>query len=177
MRCEHAGEMLSARLDDRLTGVERRALDAHLALCAACRREWEALASVHRAFSGAPAIQAPSSVVLGTLARIQRRQRVRGAIYGGGALLLGTIVLALVMLTPLLTAALNAGSLISVWLAGGGSALGNVVSLLATTARAGSALLRAFAVPVAVCAVLLGVFVAVTNGLWIGALIRLRPNR
>jgi len=41
MSCHDARELFSARADDALTAPERAALDAHLASCAECRREWE----------------------------------------------------------------------------------------------------------------------------------------
>ncbi|MEA2734784.1 MAG: hypothetical protein QOE14_1235 [Humisphaera sp.] len=42
--CEEAGNLISARIDGELTGVDEAALDAHLAGCAACRAALEAAA-------------------------------------------------------------------------------------------------------------------------------------
>lgn len=43
MDCEHALELISARIDGEITDAESAELDAHLAQCAACRAEAESL--------------------------------------------------------------------------------------------------------------------------------------
>jgi anti-sigma factor RsiW len=55
--CRDARALFSARLDGRLGPDDARALDAHLAGCAGCRRElarWEAVARALRAAGPAP---------------------------------------------------------------------------------------------------------------------------
>jgi anti-sigma factor RsiW len=57
MTCSDARRLFTRRLDDRLHGGERSALDEHLAGCAACRTElarWEGAAAALRAHGPTP---------------------------------------------------------------------------------------------------------------------------
>lgn len=177
MRCEEVGEMMSARLDERLTRLEDEALGGHLASCRSCRREWEALSSVDHFLNAVSVVAAPSDLRAMVLARLERTRRVRQALIGGTALSLGALVLALLTFSPIVAWLIGAGSLLPMWRAGGPQALGQVVSLLGTAARTGAVLLRAFALPLVGVAAVAVVFAAVLNGLWLGALHRLQPTR
>jgi predicted anti-sigma-YlaC factor YlaD len=177
MRCEQIGEMMSARLDERLTTIEDQALGGHLVLCSSCRGEWEALSAVDRFLSAAPVVAAPMDLHVRVLARLERRKRVRQALIGGSALSLGTLLLALLTFSPVVGWLVGAGSLLPMWRAGGPQAIGQVVSWLATAARTGAVLLRAFALPIVGVAACIVVLAGILNGLWIGALYRLQPTR
>jgi len=177
MRCEQIGEMMSARLDERLTTTEDEALGGHLASCSSCRGEWEALSSVDRFLSAAPVVAAPMDLHVSVLARLERRRRVRQALIGGSALSLGALLLALLTFSPLLVWLVGAGSLLPMWQAGGRAALAQMVSLLGTAARTSAVLLRAFALPIVGVAACVVVLAGILNGLWIGALYRLQPTR
>jgi predicted anti-sigma-YlaC factor YlaD len=77
MECEAAREAISALLDGEHPGVERSALDAHLASCAACRfwRE-EAHALTRRArLASATAVPSAGASLMVTLREAERRRR------------------------------------------------------------------------------------------------------
>ncbi len=63
MTCHDAREQLSALLDDALAAPERRALDAHLAACAECRRELEQLRATIALLDRLPPAHAPAGFV------------------------------------------------------------------------------------------------------------------
>ena len=54
MRCEQARERLSARLDERCSPLEARALDEHLGGCPACREAWGILRQMRDALASIP---------------------------------------------------------------------------------------------------------------------------
>jgi predicted anti-sigma-YlaC factor YlaD len=169
--------MMSARLDGRLAGAADKALDNHLSGCSRCRGEWDALWSVDQFLSAAEMAPAPVDLHLRVTARLERRQRVRRAVFGGVTLSLGTVVLAALALSPLLLGLANLAAVVPIWESGGREAARVMVSLLGTCARVGVTLLRAFALPLAGIAACALFFAALMNGLWIGALYRLRPTR
>jgi anti-sigma factor RsiW len=169
--------MISARLDGRLSSAEDGALDNHLAACSTCRGEWEALSSVDRALSAAPVLEAPLQLQVRVLARLERRRRVRGALLGGSALFIGALFLSLLALSPVVGWVIGAGSLLPMWQASGPEMVRHTVVLLSTIVRAGGVLLRAFALPVVAVGAGVVVFAVLINGLWLGALVRLRAGR
>lgn len=59
MRCEHAREQLSARLDGEDTNAERVKVDAHVAGCAACAQWWEQVQVVTRIARTSAAMPSP----------------------------------------------------------------------------------------------------------------------
>jgi predicted anti-sigma-YlaC factor YlaD len=168
--------MMSARLDGRLAGPAGEALDSHLTSCSRCRGEWDALWSVDQFLSAAPMAPAPVDLHVRVTARLERRQRARRALFGGVTLALGTVALALLALSPVLLGLSNLAAVVPMWESGGREAARVIVSLLGTGARLGVTLLRAFALPVAGIAVCALFLAALFNGLWIGALYRLRPT-
>lgn len=176
MRCEQIGEMMSARLDGRPTSAASEALDIHLAACGRCRGERDALWSVDQFLAASPMVPSPTNLRVQVGARLERRQRVRRAVFGGVTLGLGTVVLTLLTLSPVLLGLPSAGTILPMWESGGREAMRVMISLLGTGARVGATLLRAFALPVAGFAVCALFFAVVLNGLWIGALYRLRAT-
>jgi len=75
MHCSKASELMSLRLDGLLEGAAETDLDAHLASCARCKEEWEALCEVSRIFRSTPLI-APRP---GFAKRVSRRLAQRMA--------------------------------------------------------------------------------------------------
>jgi predicted anti-sigma-YlaC factor YlaD len=81
MDCASAREALSARLDGELLSVERVELDAHLAVCPACRRWREDAHEVTRRFrlGSAQTVASPSEELLAALGSgVRRRHRPQG---------------------------------------------------------------------------------------------------
>ena len=64
MTCDHAGELISARLDGELSELESVALNRHLAACPACRTVATDLASLAQLLREAPYIELEREVEL-----------------------------------------------------------------------------------------------------------------
>ena len=70
-RCERYTALLSVRLDEELTEQEERELEAHLAVCPACRA-WESqLAAIHSAFPQVEEVPAPEGFAQGVMDRVR----------------------------------------------------------------------------------------------------------
>jgi anti-sigma factor RsiW len=67
----HLDELLTAHLDGELDDAERAEVETHLASCADCRRELEALRHVRSVLRGAPAVDPP----FGFFERMTSRRR------------------------------------------------------------------------------------------------------
>jgi predicted anti-sigma-YlaC factor YlaD len=108
--CEVYRQWMSLKLDGLLPSDQERSLEAHLATCAACRAEWEALQFVSCLLGDQPMVPAPP----GFAARVERRlatgktARRRGVI-GAAVLALGTLSLATLGLSSL------AGLFLQLW--------------------------------------------------------------
>jgi hypothetical protein len=63
MTCQDTRELFSVALDDALGAVERERLEAHLAGCADCRREWARFEQTVSLLRGAEPIRAPAGFV------------------------------------------------------------------------------------------------------------------
>jgi anti-sigma factor RsiW len=64
MTCDHAGELISARLDGELSEFEDAALDRHLESCPACRTTASELASLAQLMREAPPVELERAVEL-----------------------------------------------------------------------------------------------------------------
>ncbi len=108
--CEVYRRWMSLKLDGLLTQDQERALQAHLATCAACRAEWEALQFVSCLLDEQPMVPAPSGFVVRVERRLaaERGTKRRGVI-GATALALGALSLAALGLSSL------AGLLFQLW--------------------------------------------------------------
>jgi len=75
---------MSLSLDGLLSESEEAGLQAHLAGCESCRRQWEAMCWVSSALRAEPAVSPAPDLTLRVTARIAqreaRRQRVRGSV-------------------------------------------------------------------------------------------------
>ena len=84
MSCHDARQLFSALADDALTAPERAALDAHLASCAECRREWERFRATVALLHAVEHPRAPVGFVdrvLGATSRAPRHRRVLRALF------------------------------------------------------------------------------------------------
>lgn len=100
--CQVYRVWMSLKLDGLLGRDQDRALQAHLATCADCRAEWEAVRFVSRLLDERPMIPAPP----GFVARMERRLMAeraahRRGVVGAAALALGTLGLMTLALSSL----------------------------------------------------------------------------
>jgi len=92
--CKVFRHWMSLKLDGLLDEDQERALQAHLATCAACRAEWEALQFVSRLLDEQPMVPAPPGFVAGVERRLAaQRAATRRGVLGAAALALGTLSL------------------------------------------------------------------------------------
>ncbi|HET8541301.1 MAG TPA: zf-HC2 domain-containing protein [Anaeromyxobacter sp.] len=109
MTCRDARTLFSARLDGRLGPDEARALDAHLAACAACRGElarWEAAAGALRAAGPTPVPPSLAERAFRAATRAERPAPVAGFLPAGRkAALAGALAAAAVWIAALATGA------------------------------------------------------------------------
>jgi Putative zinc-finger len=75
---EHPGELLTAYLDDELSGEEARAVEAHLVACGRCSAELDELSAARRLLRGLPPVPAPPGFTRELIER-RRRSTRRGA--------------------------------------------------------------------------------------------------
>jgi anti-sigma factor RsiW len=71
----HLGERLQDLADNRLSGTELSAVEAHLAGCTRCRRELEALRRVKQAIGPQPGNNASSSALSAALSQVLEREQ------------------------------------------------------------------------------------------------------
>ena len=174
MRCEQTGEMMSARLDGRLSGTETALLKDHLAACSVCQAEWHGLQALDHVLVSAPTVRAPVHLRVQVMARLSRREQARRAIIGGTALALGTVALALLVLAPIFIGLLDVMGIAPVLISGGPETVTHLLALLRALGRALLVLVETFAVPLAFLG-LFGLMITLAlNGLWIGTMRHLR---
>jgi len=73
MSCQTIIEQFGDRLDGRLSAAEQAAMEAHLAGCADCRREWEAYANAWQVLARDPGIEPSFGFAERTLRRLAER--------------------------------------------------------------------------------------------------------
>ena len=177
MNCKQASKMMSMRLDKRLDSAEIALLDEHLTGCSVCRTEWRSLQALDSLLFSAAMVQPPIRMRVQVMTRLNRREQARRAIIGGTTLTLGTVALALLVLAPSLLGLLRAADIAPVLLRGGPAALTQAVNAWTIVGRALIGLLERFAIPLAAVG-LCGLTTAfLLNGLWIGAMRRLRASQ
>jgi predicted anti-sigma-YlaC factor YlaD len=176
MRCEQAGEMMSARLDGRLDGTEVALLENHLAQCGVCQAEWRRLQALDSLLASAPMTCAPVRLRVQVMARLNRREQARRAVIGGTALTLGTVALALLALAPVLLGLLSATGIAPALVSGGPETIAQLLALLETMGRTLWVLAEKFVVPLAFLGLCSLTMALALNRLWIGAVRRLRAT-
>ena len=72
MKCAQVVRMFGAYWDDEITQAEREWVDAHLASCASCRKEYEAFARTLEVMGSLPRIEPAPDLVERVLARARR---------------------------------------------------------------------------------------------------------
>jgi predicted anti-sigma-YlaC factor YlaD len=172
MRCEQAGEMMSARLDGRLDDIGTNLLAEHMAECAPCQAEWRRLQTLDHLLVSAPMVPAPVSLRVLVLARLSRREQARRAIFGGTALALGTVALALLALAPILLGMLDATGIAPALVSGGPQTIAQLWALLGTTGRTLLVVVEKFAIPLTLMSLFSLAIALALNRLWIGAVRR-----
>jgi len=177
MRCEQAGKLMSQRLDDQLSAQGGGRLEDHLATCSACQAEWRRMQALDRLFRSAPMVQAPPHLSAQVVARISRRKQAQRAIIGGAALTLGTIAVALLVLVPAFLGLLDGLGVAPALISGGPETLVQIFALLSALVRVLLVLLEHFGRPLAILGLGSLMVALALNGLWIGALRRLRVAR
>jgi anti-sigma factor RsiW len=169
--------MMSLRLDGRLGDAEAARLDAHLAECETCQAEWCSLQALDGLLSSAATLQAPVRMRVQVMARLERRDQARRAIIGGTMLALGAVTLTLLLLAPALSSLLEAVGIAPALIRGGPTTLLHLLGAGETLGRTYVDLIGTLAIPLAVLGVCGVTMALILNGLWIGALRRLRASR
>jgi predicted anti-sigma-YlaC factor YlaD len=177
MQCKQASEMMSLRLDGRLGNTEAALLDAHLAECAACQAEWQSLQALDSLLASAVTIEAPVRVRVQVMTRLERRDKARRAIIGGTALSLGTVALALLLMAPVLLGLLDAVGIAPALIRGGPMTLLHLLGAGETLGRTYIGLIGSLIIPLAILGLCGMTSALALNGLWIGAMRRLRASR
>lgn len=177
MHCKQASEMMSVRLDGRINDAESALLDEHLATCETCQVEWQRLQAVDRLLSTAPMVPAPVRVRVQVMARLERRDKARRALVGGTALTLGTVALAVLAVTPLLLGLFNASGIAPALIHGGPKTVSQLAGYGETMGRTYLETAASLIIPLVVLGLCGLVSALVLNGIWIGAMRRLRVSR
>jgi predicted anti-sigma-YlaC factor YlaD len=165
---------MAARLDGRLDDTQIADLEEHMAMCRACRADWQRMSAVDQLFRSASSVAAPPDLHIQVTARVSRREEARRAVAGGLALALGAAALALLTLTPIALGLLGNVGAAPALLIGGMETITQLLLLLEAVSRMLLVLLDRFAVPLILLG--LGSFTVALalNGLWIAAMRRLR---
>jgi predicted anti-sigma-YlaC factor YlaD len=169
--------MMSLRLDGRLSDTEVTLLDAHLVECEACRAEWRGLWALDGLLSSAATVEAPVRMRVRVMTRLERRDKAQRAIIGGTTLTLGTVTLALLVMAPALLGLFDALGIAPALIRGGPTTLLHLLGVGETLGRTYIGLIGSLAIPLAVLGVCGVASALALNGLWIGALRRLRASR
>jgi predicted anti-sigma-YlaC factor YlaD len=177
MQCKQASEMMSMRLDGRLGRSEVALLDAHLAECEACQAEWQSLQALDSLLASAATIEAPVRVRVQVMTRLERRDKARRAIIGGTTLALGTVALALLLTAPALLGLLEAVGIAPALIRGGPTTLLHLLGAGETLGRTYIGLIGSLIIPLVILGLCGMTSALALNGLWIGALRRLRASR
>jgi anti-sigma factor RsiW len=169
--------MMSERLDGRLGSAEIATLEDHMVVCSECQTEWQKLQALDQLLAAAPVVRPPVRVRVQVMARLSRRDQARRAIFGGTALTLGTASLSLIVLGPFLLGLLQTTGIAPALISGGPATLAQLQTMWETAGRTLMVLTTQLAIPLALVG-LCGLAMALAlNGLWIGAVRRLRATR
>ncbi len=95
-------EMMQAQLDGKLAASDATRLQAHLRDCPLCRAEWERMQALDDLLRAAPMVQPPVRLRVMVMARLERREQARQAVFGWIGLSLATVALTMLALAPFL---------------------------------------------------------------------------
>ncbi len=87
-------EMMSLALDGLLDEGGQGRLQQHLATCATCRTEWEAMQAVSTLFERSAMVGPPLGFAVRVERRLEARQKKRRRVFGGAAVLTSSLSLA-----------------------------------------------------------------------------------
>ncbi|MCS6923982.1 MAG: zf-HC2 domain-containing protein [Fimbriimonadales bacterium] len=79
MRCEQVRNLLNEYVDGALSGALRDQLQAHLASCAECRREWRWVQAIWRGLSDLPPVAPPPDLHARIMTHVRAHTRAREA--------------------------------------------------------------------------------------------------
>jgi len=145
MQCLEASELISLRLDEPLSAEQERVLQAHLADCQTCRKEWQMMQRVTDLFDNVSLALPPPRMAEMVMARICQRDRRLTAWQSGMwlsagliiALLLGSVLI--VGISSLVVNAMDGPSFVRAF----AQAITHLVSIVATVLEASAIVLRA----------------------------------
>jgi predicted anti-sigma-YlaC factor YlaD len=177
---ERVSLLMSLSLDGPLAATDQQVLEGHLAACPACRAEWKAMKQISTLFEGAEMV----GPRLGFSTRVERRladkAKKRRRLFGGAAVLTGSLSLAAV--TGLVAAVIVLGVVAGNWfdllpdveqgtntvsqIASGVNLMGKGVTLFLTD------FLRAFGLPMVIG---VGIALALMLAVWIWLFVK-RPG-
>jgi predicted anti-sigma-YlaC factor YlaD len=87
---------MSLALDGSLAAADQQVLQGHLAACPACRAEWKAMQQVSDLFKGAETVGPRLGFATRVERRLANRAKKRSRLFGGAAVLTGSLWLATV---------------------------------------------------------------------------------
>ena len=177
MQCDRASEMMSARLDSRLSQAESKTLDEHLASCAPCQELWRRLRAVDAVLSTAGMAGAPARLRVDVLGRLNRRRRVRRGFVGGIGLAAGSAAVAGVVILPLGLGVLDLLGIVPALIAGLPETAAHLLPSIGSVGRAATLVAGGVVVPLLVVAFCSLATILTANVVWLGALRRLRATR
>ncbi len=97
MECEHSEQitaLMSLALDGLLEDGDRHRLEQHVGACAACRAEWGAMQQVSTLLEASPMVGPPLGFAVRVERRLADKKKQRRQLFGGLALLTGSLSLA-----------------------------------------------------------------------------------
>ena len=178
---EQVSLLMSLALDGLLAGSDRQVLEGHLAACPECRAEWEAMQQVSVLFKGTE-MAGPR---LGFATRVERRladkAKKRRRLFGGAAVLTGSLSLAAVTaaVVAVIVLAVVAGNWLNVGpeIKEGSNTVSQIASGMNLVGKGASLFLgdflRAFGLPMVIG---VGIALALLLVVWIWLVVK-RPGR
>jgi predicted anti-sigma-YlaC factor YlaD len=176
MPCDRASEMMSARLDDRVSPAESKKLDEHLASCAACRELWRRLRALDAVLAAASLASAPAALQVDVLERLNRRGRMRRGFVGAAGLALGSAAVAGAVVLPLGLRLLDLLGIAPALVAGLPETAAHLLPSIGSVGRAATLLAGEIVVPLALVALCGLATVLTANVVWLGTLRRFRAR-
>jgi predicted anti-sigma-YlaC factor YlaD len=98
---EQISELMSLALDGLLVAKDEQELQRHLAVCPACRAEWQAMEDISALFEGSEMVGPPLGFAIRVDRRLVEKEKKRRQAFGGLALLTSSLSLAAVTVTAL----------------------------------------------------------------------------
>lgn len=110
VECEHGEGMtalMSLSLDGLLEDTDRQRLEEHVTSCSACRMEWEAMQQVSSLFERSPMVGPPLGFAIRVERRLEKKKKQQRQLFGGLALVTGSLSLAAVTVAVVLVLVLG----------------------------------------------------------------------